>query len=243
MINPAIIGSVCAAAKLKSQQSSWTPTSISGLLAWYDTSTLSGLTDNTPIGSNVWSDNSGNGKDASNPATNIYWEHNPTYDLNNKGALFIYDSLSFLTNSLNLGNPPYTVFSVIKQPTAPSIVYFVNGGIGVSGFRTYAQSDGKIYIDKSGIINIVASTGTLSADAAHIVITTLDNLGTGSIYIDSATADSTGTSLQTYDSCIMQFGQGGGSGTYLYNLGIYSKVLSSGEITSLYNYLKSFYAL
>jgi hypothetical protein len=203
---------------------------------YYETTNIS-LADNTPFGTSVWLDQSGNGRNASNGAgSSAYYENNASYWLNGRPALFCFGSDVLLTNSLS-AQPPVTVFCVCKQVSGGLFSIF-DGGAG-NTLKIYVNGN-KVEVDKAGAV-VVANSGTFSS-GNHVIVVTLDTSGNYAFYIDSDSANGTGTSLQTYNAAKVMFGSASGS-YYLYSIGAYNTVLSGSDRTALVNYLKGEFGL
>jgi hypothetical protein len=90
------------------------PTSIYGLNAWYDASTLDNFIIDTSI--TQWNDNSGNNNNATNPDI-----INPSYDSVNKGVNFTGGKYLYLPYcTIPFGDDNYCIFIVLTPSTSTS---------------------------------------------------------------------------------------------------------------------------
>ena len=166
----------------------------------------------------------------------------------NGSANSAYNFNSALNQTINiasyfgLGNTNVTVSLWINSPTSTNHGAFARVGVGSYGYgvgmgSTSFNVDGNNLIILFESVRWVVTSATIST-GWHSVVFTIDNSGVPSAYLDGVSAGSySGTSAIAPTINLTQIG---GYGTRYFNgsiddVRIYNRVLTPGEITSLYN--------
>ena len=196
-------------------------TNMLGLLAWYFNGNLndsSGNSRNATSGSNPYTFG------ADGIANHAITGNNPT---------------AMTTNLTGLISYPYTVTGWIKSPSQSCIAAIYNNAHG-------NFTDDYIYVQANGTVQCV--TGGTGASSAYLVTDSnwhffcAEFISTTSrqIYIDGTLSGSSTASaaqpsgINTLSA--LSYGNGNAQGTYLDDLRIFSRALSTNEIVNLYNY-------
>jgi hypothetical protein len=136
----------------------------------------------------------------------------------------------------------YTYFMVV-QSGSTAVQSVMNGGVdSVGGHPQIRLNNLKIELDKSGISAIKTSTAALPVNTWTIVIATFTSVGSVVHFdIGGTTEDYSVGGTTTFTTGNLGYGSYG-TGSTLFNgkmaeIGLYSSVLSSGDLTSLKAYL------
>lgn len=168
----------------------FTPPDIAGLVAWYDASAITGLSDGDPVAS--WADESGNGQ----TATQADATKQPVYKtgiVNGLPVLRFDGSNDHLVSGL-VRTQPYTAIAVVKATTGGN-EYYLDGASQNQGIATATGSGILIYA--GGVL-----TGLTVNMAVPQVVSTVFNgasslmsSGGSTVTGDAGTGNTTGTTI------------------------------------------------
>jgi len=147
-------------------------------------------------------------------------------------------------NSISLGSDTSLAISIFTFACWINIPSFTGTGAiicsnigGNGGYEFRYNTSSKIELLKSNVISIGASTGTISINTWTHVAITYDASGNYIFYINGSSSGS-GTNLQSFSLSNYYIGRQNVNEWFngkLDEFGIWSRVLTSSEVTTLYN--------
>ncbi len=238
-----------------SSSAPFSPSDISGLTLWLDASDINTLWQDTAATSAVttdsqlvarWDDKSGNSANVTcgTPADQ------PTYKTGIQNSLpsLLFDGTNYLDSVATFNGYPITIIAVVKNGstsgTARGIAATYRSG-GVGGIRYYMNSTNTItgYIADTGTSVTKQNTAvTIASDTTLIAGTQTDS---GNLYtLVNGTSQTSPHTLANISGNIRIGGYNAGSlatllDGFMCELVFYNSLLSSGDVTSVTDYLNS----
>jgi len=223
--------------RLASVGGAFMPASIASLVNWYN-SPIAGQTNGNPISG--WVDSKGsNNLTAAGLA--------PTYKTSQQNGL---DAVQFVAaSSMNLttggstaSSFPYTFFAVfnLTDITSGHVIFAPSGTGGIN--LIINQTTGFAELQKGNVAIIGTATSGFTSGSWHTLIATVDS-STYAFYIDGVLAGSGSHSQTLTGGLTIQMGVQEAAlsyfNGYIGEAGICNAVISSGDRSSLYSYLKA----
>lgn len=213
------------------------------LVNWYDASTL-GLPNGTTVA--TWTDSK-----TGNPNPMSATTQAGVYATNQQNGLgtvgWVGGTAFYDTGGSSASTYPRTYAVVFTRPNA-TVQYTMVGSSGSGGLQLRCDiTTGNVSWVKTGVAIIGTSTSTVGNNAYHVLISTIDS-SSYAHYIDGVAAGSGSHSTTLTGGLTVHLGgTSTGSEIQIFNgnigeVQIYSSVLSAGDITGCYNYLKAKWA-
>lgn len=212
------------------------PTYISDLIAWFDASDESTITDAGGGAVSAWNDKSGNGNNLSQGTG----ANRPTYNVRQLNGLETVDfdgTADFMTTAAYAGGDltqPSTIFLVGKRDVNTADNYYYDG-ITSTKRHAHLVSAGNLYQTFAG----AGLTGSAVATTAEYLTTIFDGASTVS-YLNGV-SDITGVEgSQVMDGLTVGAAYAGGFGFldgYVAEIIVYNKALTSDEISDVETYI------
>lgn len=237
----AVVGSRPARA-VTSSASAFDPQTQGTLINWYDASTL-GLSNGASVTTLV--DSKTGAPNSMTVGTGTAGTY-VTPAQNGLGTISFNGTNQWYTaNGSTASSFPRTIAAVIKIPNT-SASYTIIGPSDIGGLQLQiAATTGALALNKSNVVNIGTSSGTIGTGAYHAIIATVDSANYG-FYIDSSSSAGSGSHAQTLTAArtfqvAVQTNASVAGEKFLGNIGelmLFSSVLNGTDIAGCMNFMK-----
>lgn len=214
----------------------FSPDDVTGLIVWLDADAIGGLSDTDAV--STWSNDA---PGSSETYTKGLSANQPTYRTNIQNSLPVvrFDGNDSLAGTVSRTLKPCSIFVAMSADSVagPDVIVGNTTGNGAMNYRTLSS---KMNALAEATANIASSTTTITNTTFYVVDFTYSSSG-GYVFGLDGTDDGSGTSNQTISASAIAIGARDDS-TEVFDgdigeILIYDNVVSSGDKTSIRNYL------
>lgn len=239
-------GSLAASAALSGTGTAGGQPPVSGYLAWYDASQITGQSDGSSL--SAWSDLSSNGYNMSQSTgadQPTYYSSTAGKLINGLPAVWFNGTSDRMTNSTSVSLANCSIFAVV-QLTSDTNNATILGSSASGGLQLRTNTGARLNLLAEGTTDIGAdSSGEITPGSNNAGAATYDSTtGAYAFYVNSGTATTTGTNATTISSHAMVLGFNGSNTSEFWDGAIaevivYNSVLTGAQITSTFTYLNN----